>query len=73
MFVNFRMYSEYLPGMDVPVTAGEVDEPPMPAVTESWFTDDAIGDNERHNPGEVHHIINESGSMAQPRYDCKFL
>ena len=50
MFVNFLMYSEYLPGMDIPVTAGEVDEPPMAAVTESWFRDDAIGDNEKHNP-----------------------
>ena len=37
----------------------------MAAVTESWFSDDAIGDNERHNPGEVHHIVNESGNMAK--------
>ena len=67
------MYSEYLPGMDVPVTVGEVDEPPVAAVTESWFSDDAIGDNERHNPGEVHHIINESGNMAKHHDNCKVL
>ena len=50
--------------MEIPVTAGEMEYPPVDAITESWFSNDAIGDNERHNPGEVHHISDDSGNLV---------
>ena len=70
-FETFFIQPEYLPGMDVPVMVGDVEDPPKDVVTQSWFSDDAIGDNEIHNPGEVHHISDESGNVAHHMDNCK--